>query len=457
MGALLALLALLRGAGGQHAVWCFARLEEEGGGGGACAEPLGDDRVPLADCCLNPAYGYKLRPHGHCHSCRVGQWGPWAAWSRCSVTCGEGTELRGRSRRAEGGGASREWELRACHMACCPVPGSWSPWGPWGGCSVTCGAGRQSRRRGCDAPPPQCGGNCGGGPEKEERICNGGSPICPVGGAWGPWSQWEPCGATCRGAGSSRSRKRKCDSPAPSVDPPGKPCEGKETEKGDCPGLPPCPVDGAWGPWAELTPCPVRCGIGAVTLRRSCDSPAPQHGGRGCHGNATRRAVCGPMGACPAVPHWGPWSSWTHCERRSWGDLRCKEVVGQQKRTRECVGRDVGSEPCPISGGLGTIQLRACYNVHHCPLSGSWTEWGQWGLCHPPCGANPKRSRFRDCRPINPNYPLTMSPVGSAPPVNVTFWGEARPHCAPLLGQTLKVEETRPCLHPWGCPTDGED
>ncbi|XP_015706848.1 properdin, partial [Coturnix japonica] len=110
------------------------------------------------------------------------------------------------------------------------------------------------------------------------------------GGAWGEWSQWGPCGVTCRGKGSTsvRSRKRKCDNPAPSVEPPGSPCPGEGTEVGECPGLPPCPVDGAWSPWAELTPCHVTCGLGVVTWKRSCDAPPPQHGGRGCHGNSTK-------------------------------------------------------------------------------------------------------------------------------------------------------------------------
>nr|XP_031363536.1 RNA-binding protein 10-like [Lonchura striata domestica] len=43
---------------------------EENEEGGACTEPLGEEQLPLADCCLNPTYGYRLRPHGHCRSCR---------------------------------------------------------------------------------------------------------------------------------------------------------------------------------------------------------------------------------------------------------------------------------------------------------------------------------------------------------------------------------------------------
>ncbi|KAM6184301.1 LOW QUALITY PROTEIN: properdin [Sarcoramphus papa] len=156
-------------------VWCFARLDEEGGGG-ACAEPLGDERVPLADCCLNPAYGYKLHPHSDCYTCRQGAWGPWGAWGECSVTCGEGTQRRGRRRSPGGEGERRAWQLRACHLPCCPEAGGWSPWSPWSGCSVTCGAGTQRRGRACTDPAPRCGG-CGAGEGQESRVCRGGPQV----------------------------------------------------------------------------------------------------------------------------------------------------------------------------------------------------------------------------------------------------------------------------------------
>ncbi|GAB0202354.1 properdin [Grus japonensis] len=439
-------------------VWCFARLEEEGGGG-ACTEQLGDEPVPLDDCCLNPAYGYKLRPHSHCHTCRQGAWGPWAPWSSCSVTCGEGTQRRGRSRSPGGGGDRREWELRVCHLPCCPEPGGWSPWAPWAGCSVSCGEGTEGRSRNCADPAPRCGGGCGPGVAQETRKCQGKTPTCPVGGAWGSWGPWGACAGTCRGAGPTpgRSRSRRCDSPPPSVEPPGPACPGAETETAPCPGLRPCPEDGAWGAWSAASPCPVTCGLGVVTWRRACDHPPPRYGGRGCHGNSSRRAVCGPHGPCPGVEHWGPWGTWTSCERRLWGPVSCEPAVGQQRRTRECVGRRPGGPPCPTEPGGGTIQLRPCYNVKNCLLPGNWSDWSPWGLCTPPCGASPTRSRTRECQPIYPAYPPTMTPVGSSVPINVTFWGVARPRCAPLEGQLLRLVETRPCLHVLPCPHPDED
>ncbi|KAM6288832.1 properdin, partial [Aegotheles albertisi] len=247
---LLLLCAALATPAAATPSWCFARLEEPDGGG-ACSEPLLEEPLPLADCCLNPAHGFRLRPRGLCRPCRPEQWGPWSPWGPCSVTCGEGTQLRGRAQGPPGGhpgdtggdpGDGREWQLRACENQCCPEPGAWSDWSPWSACSVTCGAGLEGRGRSCSDPAPRCGGGCGGGPARESRECGGGNPPCPVGGAWGPWGPWGGCSATCRGGGPgpTRSRSRRCDSPPPSRDPPGPPCQGRGEETQECPS-PPCP------------------------------------------------------------------------------------------------------------------------------------------------------------------------------------------------------------------------
>ncbi|XP_065509282.1 properdin [Caloenas nicobarica] len=280
-----------------------------------------------------------------------------------------------------------------------------------------------------------------------------------MGGAWGAWGPWGPCGATCRGAasGTGRSRSRRCDSPEPSTHPPGAACEGDATETRPCEELPPCPQDGSWGAWSEAAPCAVTCGLGVVTLRRACDAPPPRHGGRGCHGNATRRAACGPRGACPAVPEWGAWGPWSRCSRPQGPPLSCLPAVGQQRRSRACEGRAPGGPACPTAPGGGAFQVRACYDVHQCLLSGNWSDWSPWGLCTPPCGASPTRSRVRECRPVHPPYPPTVTPVSSSDPVNVTFWGVPRARCPLLDGQRLRLEETRPCLHVLPCPPPDED
>ena len=41
-------------------------------------------------------------------------------------------------------------------------------------------------------------------------------------------------------------------------------------------------VDGGWGTWSSWTECPVSCGSGEIKRNRTCDNPAPQHGGDSC-------------------------------------------------------------------------------------------------------------------------------------------------------------------------------
>ena len=41
-------------------------------------------------------------------------------------------------------------------------------------------------------------------------------------------------------------------------------------------------VNGVWGEFAEWNDCPVSCGGGERSRVRTCDSPAPAHGGNDC-------------------------------------------------------------------------------------------------------------------------------------------------------------------------------
>uniref|UniRef100_A0A7M5X6T4 Uncharacterized protein n=1 Tax=Clytia hemisphaerica TaxID=252671 RepID=A0A7M5X6T4_9CNID len=58
-----------------------------------------------------------------------------------------------------------------------PVNGSWSDWAAWSSCSVTCGEGSQTRQRFCDNPTPAHGGNNCKGDSDEIKICDEGP--CP--------------------------------------------------------------------------------------------------------------------------------------------------------------------------------------------------------------------------------------------------------------------------------------
>ena len=84
-------------------------------------------------------------------------------------------------------------ESEECNQAACV---GWSKWGSFGACSVTCGAGEQSRTRFC--PTNDCPGS-----GVNSRACN--IQECPY---WSNWSSFGPCSASC--GDGSRSRNRVC-------------------------------------------------------------------------------------------------------------------------------------------------------------------------------------------------------------------------------------------------------
>lgn len=58
------------------------------------------------------------------------------------------------------------------------VDGAWGDWTSWGGCSTTCGGGRQSRSRICDNPRPANGGKTCSGSSADFQDCN--TAACPT-------------------------------------------------------------------------------------------------------------------------------------------------------------------------------------------------------------------------------------------------------------------------------------
>lgn len=153
---------------------------------------------------------------------------------------------------------------------------------------------------------------------------------------------------------------------------------------------------------------------------------------------------------------WGLWGEWSNCVRRGIKHISCQEIPGQQTRSRICKGRKFDGRRC-----VGEPQdIRHCYSIQRCPLSewpqrlccgggaahagdtgflilclgpraslpplchhptetsnsdsgtppliaeeASWSEWSTWGLCIPPCGPSPVRTRQRLCQPKLPNFP----------------------------------------------------
>ncbi|XP_077937262.1 brain-specific angiogenesis inhibitor 2 isoform X31 [Gasterosteus aculeatus] len=143
----------------------------------------------------------------------------WSQWSVCSLTCGQGWQVRTRSCVSSPYGTLCSGALRETRMcnntATCPgepgstgtgsVEGQWLEWGLWSRCSVTCNTGSEQRQRRCSASVhgwAECKG-----PHQESRECT--NPSCSGGGNWGNWNHWSLCSKTCD-SGSQR-RFRMCE------------------------------------------------------------------------------------------------------------------------------------------------------------------------------------------------------------------------------------------------------
>uniref|UniRef100_A0A8C4HKH5 Adhesion G protein-coupled receptor B2 n=1 Tax=Dicentrarchus labrax TaxID=13489 RepID=A0A8C4HKH5_DICLA len=184
--------------------------------------------------CVSSPYGTlcsgALRETRMCNntaSCPVhGLWEEWSSWSLCSVTCGRGSRTRTR-KCVNGGGAVAcgrpDIQTKLCNIAVCPVEGQWLEWGPWSGCSVTCNTGTQERQRRCSASVhgwAECKGL-----HQESRECT--NPSCS-GGNWGSWNHWSLCSKTCD-SGWQR-RFRMCEGTGIQ----GYPCDGSGEEVRSC-------------------------------------------------------------------------------------------------------------------------------------------------------------------------------------------------------------------------------
>uniref|UniRef100_A0A8C0GMP6 Adhesion G protein-coupled receptor B2 n=1 Tax=Chelonoidis abingdonii TaxID=106734 RepID=A0A8C0GMP6_CHEAB len=152
----------------------------------------------------------------------------WSQWSVCSLTCGQGSQVRTRSCVSSPYGTLCSGLLRETRMcnntATCPVEGQWLEWGSWSRCSVSCSNGTQQRTRKCSVSGhgwAECKGA-----HADARECT--SPDCPTDGKWGPWNHWSLCSKTCD-TGWQR-RFRMCQGTGMQ----GYPCEGSGEEVKTC-------------------------------------------------------------------------------------------------------------------------------------------------------------------------------------------------------------------------------
>nr|XP_023689527.1 adhesion G protein-coupled receptor B3 isoform X1 [Paramormyrops kingsleyae] len=213
----------------------------------------------------------------------------WSQWSTCSVTCGQGSQVRTRTCLSAYGthcsGPLRE--SRVCNnTAPCPVHGVWDEWSPWSLCSFTCGRGQRTRTRTCE--PPLHGGRPCDGPETQTRLCN--IALCPVDGQWQEWSQWSDCSVTC--ANGTQQRTRQCSAAAHG----GSECRGHWAESREC-FNPDCTANGQWNPWGPWSGCSKSCDGGWQRRVRLCQGATVT--GQQCEGTGEEVRKCSDQ-RCPA-------------------------------------------------------------------------------------------------------------------------------------------------------------
>ncbi|KAL4226072.1 hypothetical protein ACF0H5_014060 [Mactra antiquata] len=232
-------------------------------------------------------------------SCPIdGDWSAWGSWSNWDKTCSFATRVRSRScdnppPQYHGRFCFGEFnDTESTDLGHCPVDGNWGLWASWTSCSVTCGEGIFSRSRICDNPYPKYDGNNCVGNTTEISSCID-RPSCAVDGMWAEWTEWFGCSKTC--GLSENTRYRTCTNPRPQNG--GNTCPGMFMDVKKC-NLVECPVNGHWSVWSSWSDCSGTCGNSTKSRVRVCDNPLPQHNGSFCTGRSKEEADCA-QSPCP--------------------------------------------------------------------------------------------------------------------------------------------------------------
>jgi len=385
---------------------------------------------------------------------------PWTAWSTCSTSCGSGEQTRTRKivTYASSGGfgcTGLTEEIKGCGVGV-PCGGQtdcvWGVWQPWSQCTCSCDGGVKRRARLILTFPARGGALCPPKTKHEVVPCNTQACGTCINGAWGPWSVWEPCTATCMGGVTWRHR-----SVAQRANECGIPATGLQQDYKKCNiGIPCIPDrDCQWRDWGEWHGCSATCD---GTQRRVREIGIQgRAGGAFCVGPAEQIVVCNPAATttgciirdppidCKLSP-WTPWGACSTtcetgqkdrsrtvlvepknggktctgglhetlgctgppckvelppidcvwCQWNDWGD--CTKCAGQSFRTRSiCTYNRNGGQPCAPNGlepeyarEAKACPKRECHPPSYC----GWGDWSEWGDCSNQCGSG-TRNRER--------------------------------------------------------------
>ncbi|XP_052809330.1 coadhesin-like [Mya arenaria] len=175
----------------------------------------------------------------------------------------------------------------------------------------------------CEDATPTCDlfDICQQNVEKAKELCRKYCNLCDViDGSWSVWGSWGRCDVTC--GNGTKSRVRSCNNPAPAHG--GDDCQGAKEQTSTCV-VNPCPVNGGWSGWSLWGSCSSSCGIGMQRRDRTCDNPLSSKDGNPCFGDSVDNRICTDV-QCPVG--WNSWSGWTSCS------VTCG--TGLQRRYRSC-------------------------------------------------------------------------------------------------------------------------
>ncbi|XP_044534907.1 SCO-spondin-like [Gracilinanus agilis] len=381
-----------------------------------------------------------------------GGWSPWGPWSSCDTCTGES------SRRRECTHPSAERGGRPC-------PGAYRESQPCQDNSThctDCGGGQHLLP--CGKPCPRScqdlspGNVCHSGPSDCQPSCG-----CPL----GQLSQDGLCvpHALCRcqyqpkAMGISENRNRSAEPQVSSWESlePGEtlmgPCDNCTCVEGilQCQEVPGCPGPGGWAPWGPWETCSVSCGGGEQLRSRDCARPpclGPARQSRTCHTQVCRGCPAGRLfreceadEGCPfSCAHVGglvdcfsdgceegcrcPPGTFQHgpaCLREcpcvlTVSLLQDLEAHSPQPRALQPslgeTGRLLGPGAELDPGQTLRMGCSNCSCVHgqftcslmHCPVTGGFTPWSQWGPCSRSCGGMGTRTRTRKCAHPKPAH-----------------------------------------------------
>uniref|UniRef100_A0A183J1E2 Hemicentin-1 n=1 Tax=Soboliphyme baturini TaxID=241478 RepID=A0A183J1E2_9BILA len=116
-------------------------------------------------------------------------WSDWQAWTPCSVPCGEGSRVRGRTCLHGNDCVGLSRQTKVCYQCPCPT---WTQWNPWDDCEMVNGQFVQTRTRvrciSCGMTEYEIPGK-----DADTQICPESIEYAARKAVMGEWSEWSEC------------------------------------------------------------------------------------------------------------------------------------------------------------------------------------------------------------------------------------------------------------------------